>query len=316
MRQTRGSNRLGATLFSVMLLIANQFGISVALATGGPGGHVSPFDANADGLIDGSDLAPVLANWNSNFTAGDFNGDCTVDSGDLGMLLAAWGPVVPPSGGRVVWKNKSVSLCFGPGLGSIDAVVSGQYSPVAGPGGDPCGGGYGDFSVTLDGVVTQDINISPQGIIAFGFDCKITLDPSLNADEISVDGIPTPIDTVLQGVAEDFQYAGDDVLSWNCYTQMMMSMLVVFGDAEMKANQPEPCNDPGFWCKAFATAAGMVVVGLGTAGCTALTAGCSAATPITLGGITLPCVAWIGICAGLVAGGYQAAYEVALSWCD
>ena len=54
----------------------------------------------------------------------------------------------------------------------------------------------------------------------------------------------------------------------------------------MKANQPEPCNDPGFWCKAFATAAGMVVVGLGTAGCAALTAGCSAATPITLGGIT------------------------------
>ena len=319
MQRHHRSAMFGAKCFAVLLLLVNQFGAPLAMAAGGGGGPQSPFDSNADGIIDGADLAPVLGNWGDGAGVGDFNGNCSVGSEDLGLLLAAWGEVQPPSPGRVSWKNRTVSLCLGPALGSIEAVVTGQYTPAGGPGGpggDPSCVGYGDFTVTLDGVASNQISISPNGIIGFGFDCKISFDPSQEDGDIGVDGIDTTIDAVLEGMADDFESAGSNVAGWDCYTLMMMSVLVVFGDPEMKANQPDDCEGPGFWCKAFATAAGAVVVGLGTAGCTALTAGCTAGTPLTLGGITLPCVAWIAICAGLVAGGYQAAYDVALSWCD
>ncbi len=53
---------------------------------------LSVADVNADGLVDGLDLAFVLSNWGlSGPTQGDVNGDQLVDGLDLAMLLSDWG---------------------------------------------------------------------------------------------------------------------------------------------------------------------------------------------------------------------------------
>jgi hypothetical protein len=51
-------------------------------------------DLNLDGVIDGIDLAFLLASWGSSgSTLGDIDGDGDVDGTDLAFLLARWGPV-------------------------------------------------------------------------------------------------------------------------------------------------------------------------------------------------------------------------------
>jgi hypothetical protein len=51
-------------------------------------------DLNLDGLINGVDLAFLLASWDSGSSGiGDIDGDGDVDGVDLAFLLARWGPV-------------------------------------------------------------------------------------------------------------------------------------------------------------------------------------------------------------------------------
>ena len=52
---------------------------------------VCPGDLNADGVIDGADLADLLSQWSLSSVAGDLDGDGTVAGGDLAILLASWG---------------------------------------------------------------------------------------------------------------------------------------------------------------------------------------------------------------------------------
>ena len=51
-------------------------------------------DINADGAVDGTDLAVVLSNWGDNPPKGlgDANGDGTVNGTDLAIVLGSWGP--------------------------------------------------------------------------------------------------------------------------------------------------------------------------------------------------------------------------------
>jgi hypothetical protein len=49
-----------------------------------------PGDANADGSVDGSDLAVVLGAWGT--AGGDLNDDGQTDGSDLAIVLGAWGP--------------------------------------------------------------------------------------------------------------------------------------------------------------------------------------------------------------------------------
>jgi hypothetical protein len=51
-------------------------------------------DINADGAVDGTDLAVVLSNWGENPPKGlgDANGDGTVNGTDLAIVLGSWGP--------------------------------------------------------------------------------------------------------------------------------------------------------------------------------------------------------------------------------
>jgi hypothetical protein len=48
-------------------------------------------DLNDDGVVNGVDLAGLLAAWGTTNPAADLNGDGTVDGADLAALLAAWG---------------------------------------------------------------------------------------------------------------------------------------------------------------------------------------------------------------------------------
>jgi len=50
-----------------------------------------PQDINGDGLVNGLDLASLLADWGTGATRSDMNDDGKVDGFDLGILLSAWG---------------------------------------------------------------------------------------------------------------------------------------------------------------------------------------------------------------------------------
>ncbi|MBL9149567.1 MAG: hypothetical protein JNM94_12830 [Phycisphaerae bacterium] len=52
-------------------------------------------DLTEDGVVDGSDIAALLASWGTAGNA-DLDGSGLVDGFDLGVLLAEWGPCTPP----------------------------------------------------------------------------------------------------------------------------------------------------------------------------------------------------------------------------
>lgn len=51
----------------------------------------SPFDLDANGIVDGGDLGILLAGWGTPSPTADLDNDGTVDGADLGILLANWG---------------------------------------------------------------------------------------------------------------------------------------------------------------------------------------------------------------------------------
>jgi len=51
----------------------------------------SPFDLDANGIVDGGDLGILLARWGTPSPTADLDNDGTVDGADLGILLANWG---------------------------------------------------------------------------------------------------------------------------------------------------------------------------------------------------------------------------------
>ncbi len=59
------------------------------------GTAICPGDLNGDGMINGSDLATLLANWGGSLSIADLNGDGIVNGTDLAGLLAAWGNSCP-----------------------------------------------------------------------------------------------------------------------------------------------------------------------------------------------------------------------------
>ena len=49
-----------------------------------------PGDINGDGMVDGVDLAQVLANWGSSNPDADLDGSGVVGGPDLTIILANW----------------------------------------------------------------------------------------------------------------------------------------------------------------------------------------------------------------------------------
>ncbi len=51
-------------------------------------------DLSGDGMVDGADLADLLATWGAGRSVGaDLNRDGRVNGADLAILLASWGPL-------------------------------------------------------------------------------------------------------------------------------------------------------------------------------------------------------------------------------
>lgn len=65
-------------------------GVGLAFDNFSPSEPFCPADLNADGLVDGADLAVLLGAWGSPGLA-DFDSSGSVDGADLGTLLGAWG---------------------------------------------------------------------------------------------------------------------------------------------------------------------------------------------------------------------------------
>ncbi|MFO0783051.1 MAG: kelch repeat-containing protein [Phycisphaerales bacterium] len=72
-----------------MVVTAN--GIASQPAALGVSAASCPEDLNANGVVDGTDLGLLLANW-ALPGLGDLNNDGAVDGTDLGLLLSGWGP--------------------------------------------------------------------------------------------------------------------------------------------------------------------------------------------------------------------------------
>jgi hypothetical protein len=54
------------------------------------GGTAQPADLNGDGIVNGVDLATLLAAWGVAGHPADINSDGVVDGADLSALLASW----------------------------------------------------------------------------------------------------------------------------------------------------------------------------------------------------------------------------------
>ena len=54
-------------------------------------GSACPADLDGSGVVDGADLAIILAAWGTS-GPGDLDGSGIVDGADLAIVLAAWGP--------------------------------------------------------------------------------------------------------------------------------------------------------------------------------------------------------------------------------
>ena len=88
-----------------------------------------------DGIVDGADLAVLLAQWGltADTTPSDLNGDGTVDGNDLGSFLSLWGTICPATIGSVTPTHSGtqggteISIA-GTGLGSTTSVRIGGQS--------------------------------------------------------------------------------------------------------------------------------------------------------------------------------------------
>ena len=65
--------------------------LAVRSTTGGPCECIP--DINADGIVDGNDLATLLGSWGPAAigTVADFDGNRLVDGSDLAVILSGWG---------------------------------------------------------------------------------------------------------------------------------------------------------------------------------------------------------------------------------
>ena len=68
--------------------MSNQFSIDRVICEDGPS---CDGDRDGNGVVNGNDLAIVLASWGSDNPASDINGDGNTDGIDLASILATWG---------------------------------------------------------------------------------------------------------------------------------------------------------------------------------------------------------------------------------
>ena len=84
MKSTRFTVLICAAVAGVCLSASNSAAMKIL--------NRCPADIDGSTVVDGADLAALLAAWGTANPAADLNGDGTVDGADLAILLAAWGP--------------------------------------------------------------------------------------------------------------------------------------------------------------------------------------------------------------------------------
>jgi hypothetical protein len=134
---------------------------------------------------------------------------------------------------------------------------------------------------------------------------------------VLVDGEPISVEDSLDILADDLSSSADPAF-WSPLSRANMALVAITSTPEWNCNVALARSKEVFaicinWCRVAAYAAATAIVAAATAGCAALLAGCAVGTSITFGGIAVPCVVLIGLCAGGVFAGAAAAYEAVLA---
>ncbi len=129
------------TLASLVASIGLACASPVAWSHAGPD-RCCPADLTSDGVVDGADLAGLLADWDSagSNEPADLDGSGSVDAGDLALLLGAWGDCPTPGSAACLTTLVVGSVLFPDGSPAEDAVILTQF------GGNGVSLGDGSFS--------------------------------------------------------------------------------------------------------------------------------------------------------------------------
>lgn len=281
------------------------------------GGCVADLDGN--GIVGGGDLAPLLGAWGGRGPA-DLNGDGVVGGADLSILLASWGPCPPaPCDTFVDLSYSSTAVSLGV-IGMPGAIATIDGSATVGPFGQD-----GLLTVTLPNgeSVSVELSLGMQKVMVSG--TTVDIAPFGPAGIVLVNGLPTPIPVLLDGLMADIASAMP-MASWAPTSKASLAIVALSETPEWQCNvQAALALEGGAadsqgqsgWCKFWAYSAATAIAGLAAAGCAALTAGCAAGTVVTIGGVGVPCTVLIGLCAGGAFAGTAAAYEAVLAlWGD
>lgn len=286
--------RRGSVAACTVLMLANALAPAVALADGGDLCHVKA-DYNCDQVVDGQDLGTLLSSWGNRAPAIDLSGDCEVGGPDLTMILASWGatPEVPELA-PIQMEDELVTLCLG------DSEIGGMISA--------------DLQVNPDRAVFDGWATASMGTDVFGTmtffngsvlvtvgGTKLVIDGDNSAEELLVNNMPVEYNVFIHAFESDIALHGLDVDQWNEASQaiIMLSLLHATGPYSQAINSQRVSPiAAGFWCKVSILAAAAIIIVWGTTNCVALTAGCVAGTFVSIGGLLIPCVFLIGLCAG------------------
>jgi hypothetical protein len=188
----------------------------------------------------------------------------------------------------------------------------------------------GNIAVELEESVYASIEFQGDSTVIFSKMSKLSFSEGDPSGNMYLNGATLPIGDALDDLGNDILYYGIDPVEWEVHCQMMMAltmvhqsdiyienMIVIQMNENAGGGPPGGGGQPGFFCKAAAIAAGAAITALATAGCLVLSGSCAIGTTVTFGGIAIPCVALIALCAGGVFAGGAAAYELALAyWSD
>jgi len=89
--------KLGSSYRAARTISAGVLLAAGASATAVAGGCVCIADINADGQVNGADLAFILGAWGTSNPAADLSGDGQVNGADIAIVLGNWGPCAGPA---------------------------------------------------------------------------------------------------------------------------------------------------------------------------------------------------------------------------
>jgi hypothetical protein len=305
-------DRTGHVAALILLMVVNLFAPAALHADDTPCYGSSDF--NCDRVVDGTDLAFLLSNWDAPMKSFDLDGDCRVGGGDLAIMLGGWGgiPAVPDLE-PVELNSELVSFCLGNDV--LSAIITSDLQVQ-----DDLQVLEGTAQVTLAPDVQVSMGLANGSLMAIFGDTKVIIDGNTAASQILVNGSARPPHEVLETLYTDIQNGGLDPVAWAETSQITLAVLMLTEtEAWTRAQvsqQARPVSH-GFWCKTAAYAAATAIAALGGAGCSVLTSVCAVGSVITLGGLAVPCTGLIALCAGGTFAGCAAAYEFTLSlWGD